>query len=308
MQLKQTLLDVTMLCLVLGLAMTAWAEVGGYLQIRYTTDWGAVDGFGVKRARIKLSGETTPYTTYAFLMDMATLLDGGTVKGIVQDAYVDLSYLPRARIRVGQFKVPFSPQYLISSTRWKTIELSQVVKEEVGNRDIGVQVSGTLPHLNYTLGLFNGEGGNKVDTNDQVDLVGRLVAEPLRGLQLGVAHYQGKSGGTEADKVRTGGQVSLLRENIFLLGEYMVGKDGSTKIEGWYVQLSHCVVPPLEGVLMYDRYDPNAELPNNALYTITLGANWYVDRKLKLMVNYRLRDSEAQNIGDQILTQLQVIF
>jgi len=101
------------------------------------------------------------------------------------DFWIDLALTPSTTLRLGQMKSPVSLERLMSAASLPLIERS-FGSELAGNRDIGVQLQGSLAdaRVNYSIGLFNGavDGRNAASHNpdDEFELAGRIIFEPWR--------------------------------------------------------------------------------------------------------------------------------
>jgi hypothetical protein len=84
--------------------------------------------------------------------------DGRTVK--LLDAYVDLTPRPYARVRLGQFKIPFGRQELVSDNRLQMTSRSIASDFFSPSRDRGVMFHGgtDTQRVQYKVGAFNGTG------------------------------------------------------------------------------------------------------------------------------------------------------
>jgi hypothetical protein len=84
--------------------------------------------------------------------------DGRTVK--LMDAYVDFTPKPYARVRAGQFKIPFGRQELVSDNKLQMPQRSIASNFFAPGRDRGVMFHGgtDTQRVQYRLGLFNGTG------------------------------------------------------------------------------------------------------------------------------------------------------
>jgi phosphate-selective porin OprO and OprP len=75
---------------------------------------------------------------------------------------ISFDYLRDLTLTVGQMKVPFNRQRVISSSDQQLVDRSLVTAEFNLDRDVGVMLSsrdiGGLGYLRYQLGVFNGEG------------------------------------------------------------------------------------------------------------------------------------------------------
>jgi len=182
-------------------------SVGGYVHFdgRYFTNSedktnGAVSEFLFRRARIDLRGKFLKYFEFRFLPDFA----GGQV--VIQDAYLNVNYVPWARLQAGKYKAPVGLERLQSANAIMFIERGQPTNI-VPNRDLGFMLWGQPFYgmLEYELGIFNGppDGASEntdVDFNSDKDFNGRVFALPLkdtpneflRGFGIGVAGTYGR--------------------------------------------------------------------------------------------------------------------
>ena len=282
-------------------------KVSGYIQAPYTMDKDKANNFQVRRARGKFSGNANENIKYALLFDFIDDSKGSNLA----DAYIDVSYLPQANVRIGQFKTPFSMEYLTSSTQWDTIELAQVVSKLASKRDIGIQIGGEIsPLLEYAVGVFNGTGSNAAEENKRKDIVARGVVKPVKGLLLGVSHYEGWSGKEDENKTkrRTDAQLGFVNELISVKGEFIFGKNGETSAYGWYAQLGYTLSLPLgknsqklQPIVKYDSYDPDSDKEKDKTDIATVGLNWFITKNVKVQVDNQLILNEDFEVDNDII-------
>lgn len=163
------------------------------------------DQFLVRRARFGIDGTMFQFVKFMILGELAPA--GQSAAGTLKDGFVELDFMPELRLRVGQFKTPFSLDQLTSSRFIDFVERS-VVDELVPGRDLGMMLHGSLLQgkLMYALGGFNGRGENFSDRSDDKDWAARLVVAPfktssdpwLKGMQIGGNVTWGDQGGTFA--------------------------------------------------------------------------------------------------------------
>ena len=145
--------------------------------------------------------------TVARYFDFYVVPDFGNATALVQDAYLDVHFTNKLRVRAGKLKSPFGIERLQSGQSLLFIERS-LANNIVPNRDVGVQVHGELAQgvFGYQLALLDGvtDGGNiDGDTNDAKDLAGRVFVQPwrtkgtspLRGLGFGISGTTGTANG-----------------------------------------------------------------------------------------------------------------
>ncbi|WAS98341.1 porin [Nannocystis punicea] len=102
----------------------------------------------------------------------------------VRDARLEFTYLRDATVWLGQMKVPFSRQRLISSGNQQFVDRSSVNEEFNLDRDLGLQLRsddiGGIGRFKYAVGVFMGDGRNVYElTNSGALYVGRVTVMPL---------------------------------------------------------------------------------------------------------------------------------
>jgi phosphate-selective porin OprO and OprP len=205
----------------------------GYLQgdARFFSSEGGDTGpnsFFLRRVRPILEGTVFKNIDFRIMPDFG----GGAT--VLQDAYVDLKFVPQAQLRVGKFKEPVSLERLQSGSELLFIERS-VANNLPPNRDVGIQLSGDLAKgaVSYQLGAFNGvnDGGSSDgDTDDGKDIAARVFTQPFRnktnsalqGLGFGIAGNWGKQkDALSGTAYRTAGRSTFFRydQNVAGLGD-----------------------------------------------------------------------------------------
>ena len=194
-------------------------QVRGYVQFDgrfFSGDKGAlaIDTFALRRVRPIVQGTVGKYFDFNVTPDFG----GGTT--VLQDAYLDVHYSPKARIRVGKFKSPVGLERLQSATAITFVERA-FPTAIVPNRDVGIQLHGELAGgvVAYAAALLDGapDGGSvDFDLSDGKDLAGRIFLSPfkkgnssLKDLGFGIAGTTGKQAGP-LPAYRSNGQVSII--------------------------------------------------------------------------------------------------
>jgi len=306
-------------------------QFAGYTQFRYQAfdENTKRDGFDIRRARLDVKGNFTPYFSYRLQADFA-----GSPK--LMDAYAEIKLNDYLNFTVGQFKIPFSMENLAALTKFELIDFSQavdalvargndVIKNQNG-RDIGIQLGGTLvrsgnnPVVEYRLGVFNGSGINIADTaNDAKDIAARLIVSPLKAISLGASYYNGWGKAVKPDaefagrsqaRNRFGLEASYTTSRLSLKSEYIQGIDGKTKKAGWYVWAGYYLIPQkLQVVLKYDTFDKNTEKSDNISINYVAGLNYNFNNWSRIQAFYILREEEGPSVNNnQISVQYQIGF
>jgi len=136
--------------------------------------------FTLRKFRPTWTGRIARYFDFKLMPDMGN----GTV--VVQDAYLDIRFSPKFRIRTGKDKTPVGLE-LLQGDPFVLFPERALASSLVPNRDIGVQVQGDVlsNHLFYAGGVFNGvpdgtSSTTEVDANNGKDVTGRVVLTPWR--------------------------------------------------------------------------------------------------------------------------------
>ena len=138
----------------------------------------------IRRARLVFQGNASgPSLTYYLQLSFSNLDNEADLRLPLRDAYVTWSPVRDVNVRVGQMKVPFSRQRLASSSALQLVDRSIVVTELNLDRDVGIQVFSRdlfgVNKVGYSLGLFGGEGRNRLGRAIGLLYTGRIEAWPL---------------------------------------------------------------------------------------------------------------------------------
>lgn len=161
----------------------------------------------------------------------------------VVDLFAEWQRYSTFRVKIGQFKRPFTFENPIHPITQGFMSYSQNVLKLVGmsdrtgehasnGRDLGVQIQGDfLPNaegrniLHYQLGVFNGQGTNTKDVDQRKDVIGGIWVAPIKGLRLGVFGWEGSAArkGTWTDENGNShsGVRSLPKHRYAISGEYL---------------------------------------------------------------------------------------
>lgn len=163
--------------------------------------------FTIRKMRPTFSGRVWRY------FDFKVMPDFGNGTTLIQDAYFDIRFSPKLRVRSGKDKTPVGYE-LLQGDAFLLFPERSLVSSLVPNRDVGFQVQGDLsPKVFYAVGVFNGvadgtRSTTDVDTNDGKDLAARVVVQPFRrpagqpaGPVSGLGFHLGGSIGSQAGAV-----------------------------------------------------------------------------------------------------------
>jgi hypothetical protein len=139
--------------------------------------------FEIRRARLVFAGNVFgKHNKYKLELSFSPkdigLRGTGARFTILRDFYVDFDYLQNLTVRVGQYKLPYSHQRVISSGKLQLIDRSIVGSEFDFDRDVGLDIRSKnflgVDKLRYYAGVFMG-GGRDHTTKEPVTRGGGLV-------------------------------------------------------------------------------------------------------------------------------------
>lgn len=194
--------------------------------------------FSVAMARVKFDWRYAKLIRGVLQADFEQLLDEANEDPLLRDMYVQIRPLRQLRVRVGQFKRPFSRLELRGRSRLELVKRGPsndwlIEDLKFGDRDIGLMLEGRFGNgkrnIEYAAGIFNGAGKNdkETDLNGAKDYAVRLQGKPADWLSLGVsssfktvdvhsiAYYPEFAWAYGADARLKLGSFSLLAEGLF---------------------------------------------------------------------------------------------
>ncbi len=281
----------------------------GYVQVRETYRDEVGLNASINRARLTAFGTVVKDVTWRVQGEFRTGSVGtGKASVALQDGYI--RYKPgQLGIQAGQFKTPFTREFITSLADVETADRAAVVDSLAPKRDLGVMVDYAIGSVStLTLGAFNGEGQNVTANTDSTLLwVGRATLRPIAFVTLG-ANFASYG----SDSTRYGVDAAVDYMGAAFEGEYIgQHRDGGIVDDnGWYAQGTYRVLPWVQLVLKQEdfrRSEISEALHNQAT---TGGVNVeFGGGKVRLLANYVSR--KIGTPGDrksQLITQAQVKF
>jgi phosphate-selective porin O/P len=284
-------------------------KLSGYIQARevYQSKIGLTSS--INRARLAASGSVIEAVTWRIQGEFRTGSVGtGRASVSLQDAYIQ--YAPKSwALQAGQFKTPFTREFITSLADLETADRSTVVDSLAPKRDIGLMGEYTYRKASFWAGVFNGEGQN-VTANTDSTLLGvvRAAVKVLPELSLAVnsARYFG-------DSTRYGVDAAYETDRIALKGEYIgQARDAVPGPDdwGWYGLGAFFVIPSVQAVGKYEEFGRPAITTAVKNRAWTAGLNLYPSgRNLRLTFDYVSRKiGEPGTRKGRLLAQVQAKF
>jgi phosphate-selective porin O/P len=286
-------------------------KLSGYIQGRETFQKDIGITSTINRARLAAGGTVPGNLDWRIQGEFRTGSVGTNRASVsLQDAYVRWIH-DALGLQLGQFKTPFTREFITSLTEVETADRATVVDSLAPKRDIGVMADYAIGGRGLiSAGIFNGEGQNlTANTDSSVLGVARVQFRPIPYLVLGAnaARYF-------ADSTRYGVDASIEAPWVILRGEYVgqrrdVLDNGDDK--GWYALAASPVRPWLQPVLKYEWFERSGILPGtskNRAWTAAVNLfPW--GRTTRLTLEYVSRKIGNPGVRKSLgLAQAQVIF
>jgi len=264
------------------------------------------NGFSLSNMRLRMFGKLDKNFSYFF---QASFI----VSPLLLDAIVRYKFSDEFMISGGQFKAPFSKEYLTYAANIDFVNRAQATTLLSPRRDIGFQLSGKFANqlLKYKVGIFNGNGPNKFfNDNNSFLYVGRIAATPQTknnryeiGLNAGYSDISNQGIFTKSfngKKTFVGGDLRAEIHNFLFSTEVIMNKlDGmidslqsNKEPYGYHITLGYEPFNKHQFLLRYDNLNADDIISNSELFII--GYNFWPTRATELQFNYII-DSKQTN-------------
>ena len=342
-------------------------KLSGYGIIQYQASGkenAKSNSFNIRMARVSLEGRILDdfywKSQIQFNGNTSTL---GTSPRVV-DLFAEWQKYEFAKIKVGQFKRPFTFENPMNPIDQGFMSYSQNVSALAGfndragghasnGRDIGVQLQGDFLKnskgrnlIHYQIGVYNGQGINTSDVDEQKDLIGGIWVMPVKGMRIGAFGWTGsyarKGTWTEnTDGVETthSGIRKLQQRRYAFSAEYLVNdwtfrseyihstgqafktryqdaddaKDctlssNGDKADGVYVlTIAPVVKKKLYAKARYDMYRPTGDW-NQAKTMYEIGMNYKFNKNLQLNMEYAFVNNRAIEKHNYSMLDMELCF
>ena len=320
--------------------LPAWVKnikFSGYGMLQYqgqNPEGNHSNTFKLRLARFILDGKIGDFDWRAQIQGTNATGPGQPTVQLV-DLYAEWRKFPEFKVRAGQFKRAFTfenPTHPITQG-WRGYadvinRLSgfgdRAGEKSSGGRDIGIQLSGDiLPNsngrklLHYQVGVYNGEGINRSDKNNQKDIIGGLWVMPVKGVRIGAFGWHGSHGDMVVDQIYTDyGVLTNVTDNVPLnrycisaeydkdeytfraeyihsqgwgtgvIGSNVINYSLGDKADGWY---AFGIVPIIKSKLhakaRYQTYRISKEW-GSSVNQIECGLNYFFTKNLEMHLEY----------------------
>ena len=320
--------------------------VQGLYQANFNEDFDLTSNtLRMRRVRMSVEGKLTKTLSYKIQGDFSR-------SPMMVDAFVKYKPCSEFAIQVGQFKTPFSIESPINPVNLEIFDYGEGIQKLVGysdvcgvgglGRDLGIMATGGFikPEgkdysiINYSIGVFNGNGPCTTDNNNRKDIVGRLDIHPmLQNLTLSASYYTGKyskddnvncardrwSAGAQYDDgdlvVRgeylsgvTGYYDGVTMDNEGNLVEQSFQSNGYYGVAGYNFRFGKDNKQKLMPVLRYEHFTRDIDVENGGTNYYTVGINYWPVKSLNFKLDYSMVQPEAGNNSHRIVGILSYKF
>jgi len=284
-------------------------RVGGYVQFREVAQSKAGLSASLNRARFSIDGALPSRISYRFLVETEASTGIRTPAAVsLREAYARWS-VPRLAFTGGQFKMPFTREYLVPVPALETPDLSAVVDSLAPKYDIGAMAELTPgPWGSLAVAVCNGEGANNVANRDSAALVvARAVLRPFAPVSLGASIARDRP-----DSLRWGVDAVLEQWGGMVRGEWIArhrrGGASGNDDQGGYVLATARVLPVLSLFGKLEDYRRPRPGPGRRVQGAWLGTNFELARTRVLLALVRHTSGATRLRTDQVLGQVQLRF
>lgn len=223
----------------------------------------------------------------------------------------------QAKIKIGQFKAPFSSEELTSASVIDFVNRSNVVNNLAPKRQIGLEFSGNSNNniITYKAGIFNGNKTVNGNNDKKFLYAGRVGLNPIMkdkvNLMLGIntAYNDANDNLENGKELLTGGDLRFNLYNFLLSGEFIYSSkkrfNNTIDAKGYYLTAGYNIINEVQILLRWDDYLPYKILGNESRYII-IGCNIWPTEATEFQLNYLINSNDSEFNHNQILFNAQV--
>lgn len=342
----------TLLAILLCISVLAFAQekknewipkVSGFAQVRYDAnfdkDFNITNStFFMQRVCVNFDGKFTDKLSYRVGGDFIR-------KPALTDAYLKYAICDAFVIQAGQMKIPFTIENQFNPAfGCELFDYATVIKQLSGyeggitgigalGRDLGVMASGKILSgwVEYSIGIFNGNGINNNDNNLDKDFIGKLDIHPwIQELTI-TGSYQ--NGNYICDTTMYGKNnrwsagIQYKTDRIVFRSEYIGGKTGRMDytdilnpenkpfnsngfyaVAGYWFNLGKEGTQKIMPAIRYERLVKDENIDKGAVSYYTAGVCYMPIKYVNVKLNYQLTQPETGDKSHAIVAMLNLRF
>ena len=322
------------------------ADKSGYSIFGYVRTWHQTNfednsnEFALKMSRIGIKGNLSDKLSYRLFVDFSRLgklssdsetIDGNevvtdvsaTFSNYLLDAYAAFKPVDGLTLQLGQFKIPFSTENLLSAAGIPFVNRSLLRSYGTpGLRDLGFMATygNKLPlPFKVQFGLFNGSGQNKSENDLTTNYSTRLVLDVVKGLQLSGNYYGGVISGAETSFMDFGAEYNS--SGLWAAFEYATRNIELASVDNksnsyfayllYDIDIDSELIPIIQPGFRIETADPDDSIDDNEISRYTFGLNFILTKKKQthIRVNYEKYDmADGSANPDKLIIEFQIKF
>jgi len=289
-------------------------EVGGMIFAHYGVN--LTDGaenfneFAIDRAYLTAKAKITPHLGARLTLDADRMKPVETDTGaftydtkyriFLKHAYLEWKdFAPGMKVRAGMTDTPYQP---LADQFWDHRYVEKGLADEQGlvsTSDLGISIGGTHAKglVDWTAGVYNGEGYSKIEVDSGKSIEARLTIDPLaRGekFQLPLTGFVDYHMNQDADPTITYvGAAGFKMPYVWVWGEYLGKSQGAVNGSGFSAALLPGVPKVARAIFRYDHWDPSTDTDKDATDKIVGGVSHNFTDKIALAATYERVTAEA---------------
>ncbi|MDH5196085.1 MAG: OprO/OprP family phosphate-selective porin [Gemmatimonadota bacterium] len=280
------------------------------------------NGFLLGNARLRLSGELDNGFGYLF---QTNFTDGPAIL----DAQIKYRFSGTVAMSAGQFKAPFSYEFLTYGGSIDFVNRATMVTALAPGRQVGADV--TLGRndgpATLTAGIFN---GNRIFTSGNdgngMMVAARAAGRPIRadgdgspellvGANIAFSRdsdvlIPGVSTSFAGDRTLVGADARLTIDRLVVSGEFIYAHlettaGATTEPWGFHTTAGYMLTPKMQALV---RWDQLRSVTNPTSHVLLLGYNVWPTKATEIQVNYLIDTDDATFDHHQLLVNFQLGF
>jgi len=276
------------------------------------------NGFYLSNVRLRMHGNLDKNFSYFFQTSFM-------VSPILLDASISYKFSDALHLSAGQFKTPFSKEYLTYAADLDFVNRAQEAALLSPRRDIGFQLSGRFAGnlFEYRAGIFNGNGPNKIyNDNNSFLYVGRLALTPNDKnnhyeIGLNAGYNENSNDGVltnsfNGKRTFIGGDIRAEISDFLITSEIIMNKfDGTIdsintikKPYGYHITLGYKPFQNHQFLFRYDNLSADGIISNSDLYII--GYNFWPSKFAEIQINYTINSKNTSFKNHWYLVNFQL--
>ena len=296
----------------------------------------------MRRVRLSVYGNLSPKVSYKIQGDFSR-------SPMLVDAFIKYQPCREFGIQVGQFKTPFTIESPINPVNLEIFDYGEIIQKLSGysdvcgvgglGRDIGIMATGSLfpvkgesgykySVVDYSVGVFNGNGPTTTDNNNRKDIVGRLDVHPgLKDLTLSGSYYYGNYFKDDVNcgvRNRWAAGAQYNDGKLVLRGEYISGQTGKDNfgldvpnyytsngyyaLAGYNIRIGKEKPQSLMPVLRYEHFTADQAITNGGTNWYTVGINYWPLKSVNFKLDYSLVQKESGDNSHRVVGILSYKF